>query len=35
MGCYEIRWKESAKKELKNLDKMLIKAFDKCYWIID
>ena len=25
MGCYEIRWKESAKKELKNLDKMLIK----------
>lgn len=25
MACYELRWKESAKKELKNLDKPMIK----------
>jgi|JFJP01.1.fsa_nt_gi mRNA interferase RelE/StbE len=25
MGCYKIHWKESAKKELKKLDKTMIK----------
>jgi len=25
MGLYEIQWKESAKKELKNLDKAIMK----------
>ena len=25
MGLYEIQWKDSAKKELKNLDKAIIK----------
>jgi len=29
MGLYEIRWKESAKKELKSLDKNIIKRLLK------